>query len=300
MPKSAFTNNELAIVRRAFARQMLAVSGIESDAVLEQAFATTLRERFLGAPPWRFVRPMVGYESLLSEDPAVLYQDVLVALASERGVNNGSLSLHARWLHALQVRDGDTVAHIGAGTGYYTALLAHLVGPRGQVLAMEIDPALADRARTNLASRSNVMVVEGDGAAWPRDPVDAVYVNFAAGRPAEAWIEQLTPGGRLVFPLGVPGLSRGSRGGTHAQYGAGLRVIRRETGFQVDWLNPASFVCAEGSLSATSREGEALRESFQRGGIEFVRSLIWRRPASPDRCWFTGPGWALSYDEVEA
>jgi protein-L-isoaspartate(D-aspartate) O-methyltransferase len=77
----------------------------------------------------------------------VVYQDMLFALASQRGVNNGSPSLHARCLHALSLREGERVAHIGAGTGYYTALIAHLVGAEGHVLAVEFDPALADLAR---------------------------------------------------------------------------------------------------------------------------------------------------------
>ena len=80
--------------------------------------------------------------------------------APERGVNNGSPSLHAGWLHALSLRDGERVAHVGAGTGYYTAILAELVGRKGRVLAIEFDPALTEAARANLADRPNVTVIE--------------------------------------------------------------------------------------------------------------------------------------------
>jgi protein-L-isoaspartate(D-aspartate) O-methyltransferase len=296
--ESVFDEHELAVIRRAFAKQILAVSGIEADARLEDAIAAVPRERFLGAPPWQVSRAPRGYETLPSHDPAIVYQDVLFALLSQRGVNNGSPSLHARWLHALSLREGERVAHIGAGSGYYTAIMAHLVGSRGHVVAVEFDPALAAHARTNLADRSNVTVIEGDGAEWPREAVDAVYVNFSVERPADTWIEHLRTRGRLVFPLGVPRLKPSPWGGTHALHGAGLCVTRESDGLSVRWLGPAFFVCAEGRLSPAGAEREALQAAFERGGIEFVRSLIWKENAAPGRCWFTGSGWALSYDEV--
>ncbi|WP_243369176.1 protein-L-isoaspartate O-methyltransferase family protein [Microvirga solisilvae] len=297
MLETAFTPQELGAIRRAYAKQILAVVGIQEDARLEAAFASVERERFLGPPPWTISRGG-GYEPLHSHDPAVLYQDVLLALAAHRGVNNGSPSLHAGWLHALSLREGDRVAHIGAGAGYYSAIIAEIVGPTGHVLAVEFDPALADMARANLSDRSNVTVVAGDGALWPQDDVDAIYVNFSVERPAEAWIEHLKPEGRLIFPLGLPRAQPSLRGGTHTMYGAGLRVERRAKGLAVQWLGHASFVCAEGELSNPASERRALQAAFESNSVEFVRSLIWRKPAPLGRCWFTGSGWALSYDEI--
>lgn len=296
---SAFSPDELAVIRRAYAKQILALSSVADDPELEEAFAAVPRERFLGAPPWQISRAGRGYEAVASHDPAVLYQDALFALASEKGVNNGSPSLHARCLHALSPREGERVAHIGAGTGYYTALLAHLVGPKGHVLAVEFDPALAERARANLADLANVTVVQGDGAEWPREDVDAVYVNFAVERPAEAWIERLKPNGRLIFPLGVPRPKPSPWGGTHTLHGAGLCVTRKRAGLAVRWLGQVSFVCAEGRLSQPGEDRRALQAAFETGGMEFVRSLVWREGAPPGRCCFTGSGWALSYDPVE-
>lgn len=178
--------------------------------------------------------------------------------------------------------------------------MAHLVGDEGHVLAVEFDPALAERARENLADRPNVTVIQGDGAEWPREDVDAVYVNFSVERPAEAWIDALRLGGRLIFPLGVPRPKPSPWGGFHALYGAGFCVTRQASGLSARWLHPAYFVCAEGQLSRQGPERERLKASFERGGVEFVRSLIWREPALPERCWFTGSGWALSYDEVRS
>ena len=296
--EGAFSEDEMAVIRRAYARQMLAAAGIESDPRLEAALAAVARERFLGPPPWRIIGPLRSQEPLPSNDPAVLYQDVRVALAPGRGVNNGSPILHAGWLHALGLRAGERVAHIGAGTGYYTALLAHLVGDTGHVVAVEVDPALADLARANLADRPNVAVVSGDGAEWPREPVDGIYVNCSVERPAEAWIEGLRPGGRLVFPLGVPRPKPSPGGGFHALHGAGFCVTREAGGLRARWLGHAYFVCAEGTLSRPGPEREALKAAFEGGGIEFVRSLIWREPVLPQRCWFSGSGWALSYDDA--
>jgi len=295
---SVFSQDELVVIRRAYAKQILTLSGIADDLGLEQAFARVPRENFLGELPWLMSRATRGYEAVASHDPAVLYQDALFALVSDKGVNNGSPSLHARCLHALHLREGERVAHIGAGTGYYTALLAHLVGARGHVLAVEFDPVLAERARSNLADLPNVTVIAGDGAEWPREDVDGIYVNFAVERPAEAWVDHLKLGGRLIFPLSVPRSKPSPWGGTHSLYGAGLRVTRKNTGFAVQWLGQVSFVCAEGRLSQPGEERQALQAAFEAGGMEFVRSLIWRQSAPPGRCCFTGSGWALSYDEV--
>ena len=83
--------------------------------------------------------------------PARLYEDVLVAIDVERGINNGQPSLHAQSIDALGLKEGETVVQIGAGAGYYTAILAELVGPTGRVIAYEIAPDIAARAAANLA-----------------------------------------------------------------------------------------------------------------------------------------------------
>src|SRR6185312_2768355 len=101
-----------------------------------------------GPGPWSLFAPdrwdplteRSGYVQTPNDDPAFLYQDVLIALDRRRGINIGEPSLHARCLDALSPKAGETVVQVGAGSGYYTALLAHLVGPNGQVVAFEIDP----------------------------------------------------------------------------------------------------------------------------------------------------------------
>lgn len=291
-----FSQIELAVVRRAFGRQMAAAAGIENDAVAA-SFAAVPREAFLGPQPWTAGSPS-GNHVLPCIDPVVLYQDVVVALDPARGVNNGSPSLHAKLLDALCPKPGEHIVHIGAGGGYYSAILAELVGLSGRVTAVEFDPALADRAKDNLSRYRNVTVVRADGARWPEAPVDGIYVNFAVARPAENWIENLVPGGRLVFPLGVPGPRQSGLGGRHADCGAALRIERRGEGYAARAITPAYFVWAEGSLDVAAGELARLRAAFEDGGLDRVRSLTWKRPVSPDCCWFEGTSWALCLTET--
>src|SRR5215475_975158 len=113
--------------RSFFANLVTAAVGKPNSRVTA-AFASIQRENFLGPGPWRI---FVGgrYISTPSADPAFLYQDVTVALSEEKNINNGQPTLHAASLTALDPYEGDTVIHVGAGAGYYTALLHNLVGP---------------------------------------------------------------------------------------------------------------------------------------------------------------------------
>ena len=137
-------------LRRFFARYVSASAGVRHPRI-EQAFAAVERERFAGPGPWSIHVLGSGYIETLDADPAFIYQDTLVALDAARGINIGQPSAHAQWLDALGLVEGETVVQVGAGSGYYTAILAHLVGPRGRVHAFEVDPVLADRARAEFA-----------------------------------------------------------------------------------------------------------------------------------------------------
>jgi protein-L-isoaspartate(D-aspartate) O-methyltransferase len=295
--RSVLSADELAVVRRAYARQMTAILGVDNLAI-EAAYAAVPREGFLGPPPWTAASPFGGVRPLPGADPVILYQDLVIALDPARGVNNGSPSLHAKLLEALAPKPGERIVHVGAGAGYYSAILAALVGPSGQVTAVEFDAALAEQAKTLLSGRSNVRVVLGDGVRWPETPADGVYVNFAVSRTADRWIEGLAPGGRLVFPLGAPGPQRPNSGGRHSDRGAALRIERRGDAYAARAVSSAYFVCAEGEFGVDPEEVARLRAAFDAGGPGQVRSLVWKRPALADRCWFVGKDWALSRDET--
>ena len=124
-----------------FAKLITAQAGIPPGSELAAAFASTPREQFVGPPPWKvFTRS--GYVETLTDDPAVLYQDVVVSLGSGGPLNNGQPTLHAFCLAALAPKKGERVVHVGAGTGYYTTLLAKLVGESGVVDGNRDSPAM--------------------------------------------------------------------------------------------------------------------------------------------------------------
>ncbi|MGH8217430.1 MAG: protein-L-isoaspartate O-methyltransferase family protein [Steroidobacteraceae bacterium] len=172
----------------------------ERGSRLAPAFAGIPRERFLGRGPWKIVTP-VGYLDTPNDDPTLLYQDITVALRPERRINNGQPTLHARSISALGISVGETVIHIGAGTGYYTAVLADLAGPTGSVTAFEIEADLAGSAADNLSDRPNIRVVAASGSSASLVGCDVIYVNAGATDPLDAWLDVLKPDGRLLFPL---------------------------------------------------------------------------------------------------
>src|SRR5262249_47196038 len=139
-----------ASFREFFAQMVTAKAGVrQNNSLLVSAFATVERERFLGPGPWR-VFTVEGYVETPSDDPAFAYQDTAIGLTRDRPINNGEPSLHARAIAALELKPGEQVLHVGAGSGYYSAILAELIGESGHVEAREIEPELVARAIDNL------------------------------------------------------------------------------------------------------------------------------------------------------
>jgi protein-L-isoaspartate(D-aspartate) O-methyltransferase len=121
---------ELAIIRRAYAKQILAAAQVDNSH-LEQAFAQVRREDFLGPGLWVIPRWGGGYLPTPSADPVYLYIDSVVQIIAERHLNNGQPSGHAKWIASASIKPGEHVVHVGTGTGYYTAIMSHLAGPSG-------------------------------------------------------------------------------------------------------------------------------------------------------------------------
>ena len=244
--------------RQAYAAEITRRAGV-TDPKIEAAFAAVPREDFAGPPPWRIGSGAFGLTS--ADDPARLYEDVLVGIDARRGINNGQPSLHAQSIDALGVSEGETAVQIGAGAGYYTAILATLVGPQGRVIAYEIEPDIAERAAANLARYPQVEVRARSGVE-DLPAADAIYVNAAASHPLRAWLDALKPTGRLVFPLQAVGST-----------GAMLAVTRPERGdaWPARLLSGVVFIPCEGAQDPEM--GRKLDEAFRRGGAERVRSL---------------------------
>jgi protein-L-isoaspartate(D-aspartate) O-methyltransferase len=245
------------VARQPFARK------ITQDPRLQAAFRAVPRERFLN--------------SRLT--PTQVYADTTLPLTAE--VNNGQPSLHARCLAAVQPQLGERVAHVGAGTGYYTAILAELVGPTGRVHAYEIEPALARRAQASLAWYPQVAVHATSGATGQLPESNLIYVNCGATAPLPVWLEALAPGGRLLFPL------------TGAD-GAGAMLFVRKAGaacWPARFLMPVLFVGGEGMRDPV--EEAVLTAAFARADLAAVHSLC--RATPPDAtAWVAGHGWWLA------
>lgn len=266
---------------RSFYAQLICAAAKTTDPRIEQAFRNVRREPFAGAGPWSISLGGHPYVVTPDDDPAFLYQNALLAVDPSRGVNIGMPGAHAYWLSGTGVREGESVLQIGAGTGYYTAILAELVGPNGRVYAYEIDERLAALARENLKDIVTVELRERSGIASDLPNVDVIYVCAGAAQPAMEWLLALRPCGRLVFPLAPEGVLGGM-----------LMITRPEQGaaWPAKFLGRAQFIGCAGLQDADA--GRRLAEAFAKGW-ERVQSL--RRGDTPDdTCWFAGDGWWLS------
>lgn len=261
--------------RAAYAREVLARHGT-TDTAVEAAFARVPREAFLGPPPW-WRAGGDGTPWTNTSDPLALYKDDLVALDRAKGINNGQPSLHALCVAALGLTKRDHVLHVGAGTGYYTAIIAELAG---SVDAYEVEPELAAKAAANLAPWPNVTVHAESATGRTLPAADAIYVSAGATHPDLFWLDALRDGGRLLFPL------TGDEG-----WGGMLLVRRVGSAFAARFVSPCGFIACAGLRDpATARR---LTQAFREGGEDAVRSLT-RQTPSGATVWFAGDGWYLS------
>jgi protein-L-isoaspartate(D-aspartate) O-methyltransferase len=274
---------DIETARSAFAEELRYAGHVRSARVIA-AFAAVPRERFLGDPPWQVYDPQDGsYWHVEGDDPRSVYHNVLFAIDATRGLNNGHPEFWARLFDKLDIRSGDRVFHLGAGVGYYTAIMAELAGSNGAVIAVEVDPLLAGRAQTNLAPLADVEVIAADGALFDPGPVDVIIVNAGATHPVPAWLASLKPGGRMLLPLTADG--------------------GRGTVFRIDRLAEPNIYSANAisdvtiypctgarTVLAARRLGRALSG----GGQRFVRSLRLDPHASEPDCWLHGDGYCLS------
>ena len=290
-------NTELDVIRRAYAQHVLGAAVVENERIAA-AFAAIHREDFLGSPPWPIVRWFRNgdYISSPDGDPVHLYADVLVGIVPKRRLNNGQPSLHALLMHHASPAAGDHIVHIGTGSGYYTAIFAHLAGNAGRVTGIEYDAEVAARAQANLAPYTNVRFVQGDGTTAPFDKANVIYVNAGCTRPAETWLDRLADGGRLILPLtSGENFSSGSNGFAQMQRsGAVLRILRRGDDYFASRISAvAIFPCAGGRDEASER---ALAEAFAKDGLQRVTRLYRHVDIPEEQCWLRGDGWCLAYD----
>ena len=273
--------------RQWYAEELRFIARLRSRPVID-AFATVPRERFVGRGPWRICSPMrlAEYWTTEDADPRHVYHDALIALDEKRHLNNGQPSLWAFLYDQLGLAPGAHVVHVGAGTGYYSAVLAEIVGSTGQVAAVEIDPDLAARARDNLSGWPQATVILANGFTFrPDRPADAIIVNAGVSHPSMDWLDALAAeNGRLLLPL------------TNADRRGGFLKIERHGGetrrYAARHVSPTGIISCIGGRDPLAEE--RLKAALARSSLAAVRSLR-RAPDHPDEtCWLAGDGWWLS------
>ena len=235
--------------RSAERRRMVDVH-IAGRGVRDPAVLRAMRE----VPRERFVEP--GMDEFAYEDSP---------LPIGEGQTISQPYIVALMIEAARLGPDDEVLEVGAGSGYAAAVLSRIVH---RVHAIERHPPLAEAARRRLRALGydNVTVVVGDGTRGlpDRAPFDAILVAAGAPETPATLREQLAPGGRLVIPVGDPGI------------GQRLRRITR-TGadeYRQDDLGGVSFVplIGEHGWRESGHPGAATTPSLTRPG-SLARSL---------------------------
>lgn len=115
----------------------------------------------------------------------------------------------AYMLELLQPHVGENILDIGSGSGWQTALLAHIVGDHGHVTALEIISELCERGRQNVAKYNflekgivEMHCMSGLRGYPSRAPFDKIIAAAAGETVPEAWLAQTNIGGQIVLPIG--------------------------------------------------------------------------------------------------
>jgi protein-L-isoaspartate(D-aspartate) O-methyltransferase len=278
------TQHDSTKVRAEFAERLRVEVPIRLDALV-RVVSKVPREQFVGPGPWKILREK-GYETTSDDNPAHIYDNVLVALDHTRELNNGEPSANLSWLDSLDLDLGNSFLHVGCGVGYYTAIAAEALGPEGRVTGIEIDAKLARQAERNLGTYANVTVIAATGGSPIQGTFDAIFVNAGCTHPQSWWLDQLNIGGRLLIPLTVNSPS------PNIGWGMMLLVTRRESSYEARFSSGVGIYHCEGSR--TESNNEQLKRAFDEGSPERVRRM--RRDAhepGPD-CWLHGCGYCLS------
>lgn len=258
--------------RSFYAQEVRFAANLRTPGLVE-AFAKVPRERFLGPGPWQLgsaegraisVAGLAQLSYVTVADPRDLYHNVVVSLDRAKDINNGQPSALGQWIDSLALLPGERVYHLGCGVGYYTALIAEVVGPAGKVAGLELQSELAERARQNLASYAQVKVEAGDGASFDPGDCNAMLINCGVTHPQAIWLDRLQEGGRLVVPITVP------MSATTGQ-GVMLKIVRSGGAYSTE-LVTALAIFSGGRLRDPELEHQILK-GFKTGGLLKLKSV---------------------------
>ncbi len=176
---------DFAHLRERMVERQIAARGIRDQDILN-AFREVPRELFVA-----------------EKYAAAAYEDG--PLPIEAGQTISQPYIVAFMIDAAEVRPGDRVLEIGAGSGYAAAVMSRIAA---RVVAIERQPDLVRIARERLhrLGCDNLLVIEGDGTCGSPDhaPFDAILAAASGSHVPPPLIDQLAPGGRLVMPIGDP------------------------------------------------------------------------------------------------
>jgi protein-L-isoaspartate(D-aspartate) O-methyltransferase len=181
------TMTDYAAEREAMVERQLRRRGISEPEILD-AFRAVPREEFVSLDQAHMA---YGDHPLPIEAGQTISQPYIVALM----------------IQAAAIKPGDRVLEVGAGSGYAAALISRIAE---KVIAIERQHELVEVARERMRrlGYGNVEIVEGDGTKGWRDeaPYDAILAAASGSHVPSPWVEQLAPDGRIVMPVGDPGL----------------------------------------------------------------------------------------------
>ena len=191
---------------------------LEGAAALREAMVATLREEgHITSKGVAAAMSAVPRHDFAPDEPLEKVYQTNTTLVPKIDANLRQTSVvSASHIQAIQleqadVRPGMNVLEIGSG-GYNAALIAEIVGPSGSVTTVDIDADVVDRARAGLsrAGYEHVKVVLADAEhGVPQNaPYDRIIVTVGAWDIPPAWLDQLTPDGRIVVPLRFSAITR--------------------------------------------------------------------------------------------
>src|SRR5437868_1365579 len=177
---------DYAAEREAMVERQLRRRGITEPAILD-AFRAVPREAFIGD---EYAHLAYGDHPLPIEAEQTISQPYIVALM----------------IQAAAIKAGDIVLEVGSGSGYAAAVISRIAA---RVIGIERQHELVEVARERMRrlGYDNVEIVEGDGTkGWPDEaPYDAILAAASGSHVPQLLIDQLTPGGSVVMPVGEPG-----------------------------------------------------------------------------------------------